>query len=61
MASLAEIRAKLKEQESRSSGNSNSGGDTQFTHFGILKKVKVVLSDSFLMVTKITLFSGQNV
>ena len=34
MASLAEIRAKLKEQENRTSGNSNSGGgDNALTLF----------------------------
>ena len=36
MATLAEIRAKLKEQESRTGGSDNrSGATTQFTHFGI--------------------------
>ena len=38
MASLAEIRAKLKEQESRSSGNSNSGGDNAIYPFWNIKE-----------------------
>ena len=38
MASLAEIRAKLKEQESRSSGNSNSGGDNAIYPFWNMKE-----------------------
>jgi hypothetical protein len=33
MATLAEIRAKLKEQESRTSGNSNTGGDNAIFPF----------------------------
>jgi hypothetical protein len=33
MASLAEIRAKLKEQETRSTGNSNTGGDNAIYPF----------------------------
>ena len=33
MASLAEIRAKLKEQETRSAGNSNTGGDNAIYPF----------------------------
>jgi hypothetical protein len=33
MASLAEIRAKLKEQENRSSGNTSSGGDNAIYPF----------------------------
>jgi hypothetical protein len=47
MASLAEIRAKLKEQEA------NTGGT--------LKKAKVQLSVSFLMQTIQTLSFGKNV
>jgi len=35
MASLAEIRAKLKEQENRTRGNSSGGGDNAIYHFGI--------------------------
>ena len=38
MATLAEIRAKLKEQESRTSGNSNSGGDNAIYPFWNLKE-----------------------
>ena len=38
MASLAEIRAKLKEQETRSSGNSNSGGDNAIYPFWNMKE-----------------------
>jgi len=38
MASLAEIRAKLKEQESRTSGNSNSGGDNAIYPFWNMKE-----------------------
>jgi len=38
MASLAEIRAKLKEQESRSGGNSNSGGDNAIYPFWNIKE-----------------------
>ncbi len=38
MASLAEIRAKLKEQESRSSGESKSGGDNSIYPFWNLKE-----------------------
>ena len=38
MATLAEIRAKLKEQESRSSGNSNSGGDNAIYPFWNIKE-----------------------
>jgi hypothetical protein len=38
MATLAEIRAKLKEQESRTSGNSSSGGDNAIYPFWNLKE-----------------------
>jgi hypothetical protein len=38
MASLAEIRAKLKEQESRSTGESRSGGDNSIYPFWNLKE-----------------------
>ena len=38
MASLAEIRAKLKEQESRTSGNSSSGGDNAIYPFWNMKE-----------------------
>jgi hypothetical protein len=38
MASLAEIRAKLKEQESRSSGDNKSGGDNSIYPFWNLKE-----------------------
>jgi hypothetical protein len=38
MASLAEIRAKLKEQETRPSGNSNSGGDNAIYPFWNIKE-----------------------
>ena len=38
MASLAEIRAKLKEQETRSSGNSQGGGDNGIYPFWNLKE-----------------------
>ena len=38
MASLAEIRAKLKEQESRTGGNSNSGGDNAIYPFWNMKE-----------------------
>ena len=38
MASLAEIRAKLKEQENRSSGNSSSGGDNAIYPFWNMKE-----------------------
>ena len=41
MASLAEIRAKLKEQESRSSGNSNSGGDNAIYPFWNIKEGEI--------------------
>ena len=38
MASLAEIRAKLKEQESRGSDNQRSGGDNSIYPFWNLKE-----------------------
>jgi len=38
MASLAEIRAKLKEQESRTSGNSSGGGDNAIFPFWNMKE-----------------------
>ncbi len=38
MASLAEIRAKLKEQESRTSGNSSGGGDNAIYPFWNIKE-----------------------
>jgi hypothetical protein len=38
MASLAEIRAKLKEQESRTSGNSSGGGDNAIYPFWNMKE-----------------------
>jgi len=38
MASLAEIRAKLKEQENRSSGNSSGGGDNAIYPFWNMKE-----------------------
>jgi hypothetical protein len=38
MASLAEIRAKLKEQESRTSGNSSGGGDNGIYPFWNMKE-----------------------
>ena len=38
MASLAEIRAKLKEQESRTSGNSSGGGDNSIYPFWNIKE-----------------------
>jgi len=38
MASLAEIRAKLKEQESKSSGNNRSGGDNAIYPFWNIKE-----------------------
>jgi hypothetical protein len=38
MASLAEIRAKLKEQEQRSSGNARSGGDNAIYPFWNIKE-----------------------
>jgi len=38
MASLAEIRAKLKEQENRSSGNSNAPGDSAIYPFWNIKE-----------------------
>ena len=56
MATLAEIRAKLKEQESRTGGSPSGGGDT-----AILKKARVQHSVSFLMVTTQTLSFGKNV
>ena len=38
MASLAEIRAKLKEQESRTGGNSTGGGDNAIYPFWNIKE-----------------------
>jgi hypothetical protein len=38
MASLAEIRAKLKEQESRSSGSQSGGGDNAIYPFWNIKE-----------------------
>ena len=38
MASLAEIRAKLKEQESRTGGNSSGGGDNAIYPFWNMKE-----------------------
>jgi hypothetical protein len=38
MASLAEIRAKLKEQETRSSGGSQGGGDNAIYPFWNMKE-----------------------
>ena len=38
MATLAEIRAKLKEQEARSTGSTRSGGDNAIYPFWNLKE-----------------------
>ena len=58
MASLAEIRAKLKEQENRSSGTSSGGGDNSIYPFWNIKEGESAPS---LMAMQITHFSGKNV
>jgi hypothetical protein len=56
MASLAEIRAKLKEQELRGSDNNQrSGGDNSIYPFWNLKEGQEAF---YPMVTLITHFSG---
>ncbi len=58
MATLAEIRAKLKEQENRSSGG--SGGDNAIYPFWNLKKVSQQRFVSYQTEMKVILSSGKN-
>ena len=61
MATLAEIRAKLKEQESRTGGSQSSGGDNAIFPFWNSKKDRLLQLDSFQMEMNPIHFSGKNV
>ena len=61
MASLAEIRAKLKEQEAGAGGQRTGGGDNAIYPFWNMKEGESALYVSFLMAIQITLSFGKNV
>ena len=61
MATLAEIRAKLKEQESRTGGSQSSGGDNAIFPFWNMTEGQTTTVRFLQMEMNPTHFSGKNV